>query len=88
MIKIWLLVLFISIPEGPGVKHNAFLYHTEEECLSSLAEYLNIYESKSPEYKQNLTTDGYCLSFDAFPIRGFHKIDSLYQIQPLDYTIL
>ena len=88
MIKIWLLVLFISIPDMPGVKHNAFLYHTEFECNSALAEYLTIYESKSPEYKQKLTTDGYCLSFDAFPIKGFHKSETLLKNLPLDYLLL
>ena len=75
-VKVWLLYLLISMPNMPSVKNNSFLYPNEEECMQALADYLNIYESKSAEYKEKLKTTGYCLPFDAFPIQGMHKLSS------------
>ena len=75
-IKVWLLYLLISMPNMPSVKNNSFLYPNEQECMQALADYLNIYESKSAEYKEKLKTTGYCLPFDAFPIQGMHKLSS------------
>ena len=74
MIKVWLLLLLMSQPGMPSVKHNAFLYSTEDSCMESLASYLNIYESKPLKYKQKLVTTGYCLPFDAFPIQGLNTL--------------
>ena len=76
MIKVWLLILMMSQPGMPSVKHNAFLYPNEDDCMQALADYLNIYERKSAEYKENLKTTGYCLPFDAFPIQGMNKLSS------------
>jgi len=73
MIKVWLLYILISMPNMPSVKNNSFLYPNEEECMQALTNYLNIYERKSAEYKENLKTTGYCLPFDAFPVKGLNK---------------
>ena len=73
-VKVWLLYLLISMPNMPSVKNNSFLYPNEEECMQALTDYLNIYESKPAEYKENLKTTGYCLPFDAFPVKGMHKL--------------
>ena len=75
-VKVWLLYLLISMPNMPSVKNNSFLYPNEEECMQALTDYLNIYEAKSAEYKENLKTTGYCLPFDAFPVKGMHKLSS------------
>ena len=74
MIKVWLLFLMISQPNLPSVRTNSFLYATEDSCMQALADYLNIYESKPLEYKQNLVTTGYCLPFDSFPIQGLNTL--------------
>jgi len=74
MIKVWLLIVMISQPNLPSVRTNSFLYGTEESCMQSLTNYLNIYESKPLEYKENLKSTGFCLPFDYFPIQGMHKI--------------
>ena len=42
--------------------------------MEALTNSLNIYESKPPEYKENLKTMGYCLPFDAFPIQGLNTL--------------
>ena len=60
------------MPGMPSVKNNSFLYPNEEECMQALVDYLNIYESKSAEYKAGLKTTGYCLPFEAFPIQGMN----------------
>ena len=73
-VKVWLLYLLISMPNMPSVKNNSFLYPNEEECMQALVDYLNIYESKSAEYKAGLKTMGYCLPFDAFPIQGMNTL--------------
>jgi hypothetical protein len=75
MIKIWLLYLLISMPGMPSVKNNSFIYPTEDSCMQALTDYLNLYNSKSPEYKKNLVTTGYCLPFDSFPIKGLNNFD-------------
>ena len=64
------------MPGMPSVKNNSFLYPNEDECMKVLTNYLNIYESKSAEYKESLKTTGYCLPFDAFPIQGMYKLSS------------
>jgi hypothetical protein len=72
VIKVWLLYLLVSMPHMPTVKTQSFLHATEEKCMTALAEYLSIYESKPLEYKEKLKTTGYCLPFDAFPIKGMN----------------
>ena len=64
----------MSQPNLPSVKTNSFLYADEDSCMTALADYLNIYESKPLEYKNNLTTMGYCLPFEAFPIQGLNTL--------------
>ncbi len=75
MVKVWLLCLIISMPNMPSVKTNSFLYISEEKCMEALVSYMNIYESKSEEYKKNLKTQGYCLPFESFPIKGIHNFN-------------
>ena len=36
MIKIWLMVMFMSAPNMPSVKYQAIAYKTEDECMESL----------------------------------------------------
>ena len=38
MIKVWLLILMMSQPGMPSVKHNAFLYPNEDDCMQALAD--------------------------------------------------
>tara|TARA_B100000427_G_scaffold298347_1_gene279296 strand:+ start:996 stop:1223 length:228 start_codon:yes stop_codon:yes gene_type:complete len=68
MFKVWLLVALLHTPSMPSVKYQAHIYGTEQECYESLAEFLNIYEKKSDEYKQYTKVDGHCLEFESFPI--------------------
>ena len=63
------------MPGMPSVKNNSFIYPTEDSCMQALTDYLNLYNSKSPEYKKNLVTTGYCLPFDSFPIKGLNNFD-------------
>tara|TARA_R100001594_G_scaffold361_2_gene1463 strand:+ start:937 stop:1161 length:225 start_codon:yes stop_codon:yes gene_type:complete len=74
MIKVWLLFLMISQPNLPSVKTQSFLYADEDSCMTALADYLNIYEAKPLEYKNNMVTTGYCLPFKAFPIKGLNTL--------------
>ena len=62
------------MPGMPSVKNNSFLYPNEEECMQALTDYLNIYESKPLEYRNNMVTTGYCLPFEAFPIQGLNTL--------------
>ena len=74
MIKVWLLFLMISNPGLPSVKTQSYLYATEDSCMQALADYLNLYEAKPLEYKNNMVTSGYCVPFDAFPIQGLNSL--------------
>ena len=70
MVKIWFLLMLISMPLQPSVKYQGFIYPTEEECVVAQAKYLNAYERRTPEYKAGVIIDAYCLPFDAFPVKG------------------
>jgi len=70
MVKIWLFLMLMSTPNQPTVKYNALIYPTEEECLAARESYMEAYEAKSREYRDGLVTEGYCVSFDSFPIVG------------------
>jgi hypothetical protein len=73
MIKIWLLVIFMSMPNAPSIKYNAILYPTEEKCFIAREGYLAAYENKPQSYKDMMRTSAICTSFDAFPIPGFNQ---------------
>ena len=70
MVKIWLFLMLLSTPNQPTVKYNALIYPSEAECLSAREGYMEAYEAKSLEYRDELVTEGYCISFDSFPIVG------------------
>ena len=74
MIKVWLLFIMISNPGLPSVKTQSFLYADEHSCMTALADYLNIYEAKPLEYKNNMVTMAYCLPFEPFPIQGLNSL--------------
>ena len=76
MIKIWLMVMFMSSPNMPSVKYQAIAYKTEHECMEALTNYLNIYESKSDAYKSGVVTNAHCIEFESFPIKAFNSIAS------------
>ena len=67
------MLMLMSSPNMPSVKYHALLYNTEDECMKSVVDYLNYYESKPQKYKNTLVTDAFCLPFEAFPIKGLNK---------------
>jgi hypothetical protein len=73
MIKIWLLVMFLSMPNQPSVKYSAAVYSTEDQCMTALDGYMRTYENKPQVYKEGLLTEAFCLPFNAFPIPGFNQ---------------
>ena len=75
MIKIWFMLVLVSMPNAPSVKYNGFIYSTEEECMVAKYELMEIYESKPTEYKLYNKLDSYCGEFESFPIRGLNKIN-------------
>ena len=75
---IWVMVMLMSSPNMTSIKTQSFLYPTEEKCMTALAEYLSLYESKSLGYMENLKTTGYCLPFDAFPVKGMNYDQSVF----------
>ena len=80
LIKIWFLLMLISMPLQPSVKYQGFIYPTEEECMIAQAKYLNEYERKTPEYKAGVVVDVYCLPFDAFPVKGMNYKESSFGV--------
>ena len=76
MIKILLLVMFLSMPNQPSVKYSAAVYSTEDQCMTALDGYIRIYESKPESYKRGLVTEAFCLPFNAFPIPGLNQISA------------
>tara|TARA_A100001011_G_scaffold386008_1_gene461024 strand:+ start:158 stop:388 length:231 start_codon:yes stop_codon:yes gene_type:complete len=68
MSKIFLLLMLMSMPNQPSVKYNAYIYFTEQECLTAKKEYMKNYESKDQAYKNRVRTNAYCVPFDSFPL--------------------
>ena len=74
MIKIWFLLVMLSVPNAPSIKYMGSIYSTEDDCLKAQTSFLNGYEAKPQEYKDTLVTDAFCLPFEAFPIKNLNKI--------------
>ena len=70
MIKIWLLLMIMSVPNQPSVKYTATIYQTEETCIQAKEGYMQAFEAKPEEYKDKVKTDAFCVPFDSFPIKG------------------
>ena len=73
MVKIWFMLVLISMPNAPSVKYNGFLYPSEEECQVARYEFYEVYNSKPTEYKSVTAIDAYCIEFESFPIPGLNK---------------
>ena len=70
MIKIWLLLMIISMPNEKSVRYNAFVYPTEEQCIIARDRYNFAYKEKPQEYKNKLKSEAFCIPFDSFPLTG------------------
>ena len=73
MVKIWFMLILVSMPNAPSVKYNGFLYPSEEECQVARYEFYEVYNSKPTEYKSVTAIDAYCIEFESFPIAGLNK---------------
>ena len=73
MVKIWFMLVLISMPNAPSVKYNGFLYPSEEECQVARYKLHEAYNSKPTEYKSVTAIDAYCIEFESFPIPGLNK---------------
>jgi hypothetical protein len=60
--------MLMSSPNQSTVKYNAILYPSDIECEIAKAEYMNAYERNKEGYKNEITTNAYCIPFDAFPL--------------------
>jgi len=72
VIKIWFMLILMSVPNAPSVKYNGMIYPTEEQCVDAQAEFLNMYETQPQNYKDKLVVGAFCLPFDAFPVQGMN----------------
>ena len=70
MVKVFLLLMVVSMPGMPSVKYNAMLYPSMGECITARDGYMDIYVSKDQEYKDRIVTHATCLEFETFPIQG------------------
>ena len=75
MIKIWFMLILVSMPNAPSVKYNGFIYPDEEKCQVARYELHETYNNKSTEYKSVTAIDSYCVEFESFPIAGLNKIE-------------
>ena len=73
MIKLWFMLVLISIPNAHSIKYNGFIYPTEEACQVARYELHEAYNNKSTEYKSVTLMDSYCVEFESFPITGLNK---------------
>ena len=73
MVKIWLLLMLMSVPNQPSVKYNAAIYPTEEACLEARSGFIGVFEAKPQEYKDTRRTEAICIPFDSYPIKGMNS---------------
>ena len=73
MIKIWFLLVLVSMPNAPSIKYNGFIYPSEEECQVARYELHEAYNEKPTVYKETTVIDSYCVEFESFPIIGLNK---------------
>jgi len=73
MIKIWFLLVLVSMPNAPSIKYNGFIYPSEEECQVARYELHEAYNQKPTVYKNVTVIDSYCVEFESFPIIGLNK---------------
>ena len=73
MIKIWFMLVLISMPNAPSVKYNGFIYPSEEECQVAKYELMETYNNKPTQYKLLTQIDSYCVEFESFPVPGLNK---------------
>ena len=70
MVKVFLLLMIVSMPDMPSVKYNALLYSSMNECIVAREGYMATYNGKDQNYKDKLITDAVCLEFETFPVIG------------------
>jgi hypothetical protein len=58
----------MSSPNQTTIKYNGILYYTEVECEIARAGYMDSYDNKEKEYKDQIITKAFCIPFDAFPL--------------------
>ena len=73
MVKIWFMLVLISMPNAPSVKYNGFIYPNEEESQVARYEIHEAYNSKPTKYKSVTAIQSYCVEFKSFPIAGLNK---------------
>jgi hypothetical protein len=73
MVKIWLLLMLMSTPNQPSVKYNAAIYPTEDQCIQAREGFMEAFEAKSQEYKDEAKTEALCIPFDSYPIKGMNS---------------
>ena len=76
MIKIWFLLVMMSMPNAPSIKYTGSIYPTEDDCIQAQLGLLNAYEAKPQDYKNKMAFNAFCLPFDAFPVQGMNYKDS------------
>jgi hypothetical protein len=74
MIKIFFLLLILSIPNQPTVKYTASIYASEELCIQARDGYMKAFSNKSYEYRLTMKTKAFCIPFESFPIKGMSQI--------------
>ena len=75
MIKVWFMLVLLSMPNAPSVKYNGFVYVSEEECAVARYKLLEAYNNKPPEYKSITALNAYCVEFESFSINGLKPND-------------
>tara|TARA_R110000787_G_scaffold49852_1_gene119226 strand:- start:397 stop:627 length:231 start_codon:yes stop_codon:yes gene_type:complete len=68
--KIFFLLMIISMPDMPSVRYNGMIYFEEGQCSVARDKYMAAYEAKDLNYKSKIKTEAFCLPFDTFPLMG------------------
>ena len=76
-VKIWFMLVLISMPNAPSVKYNGFIYPNEAECQMARYELFEVYQTKPQDYKAGVMLDAYCVEFESFKIPGMRGIDDI-----------
>jgi hypothetical protein len=74
VVKIFFLLIILSIPNQETVKYTGSIYASEELCIQARDGYMKAFRNKSYEYKLTMKTKAFCIPFESFPIKGISQI--------------
>ena len=77
MIKIFISIIIMSMPNLPSVKYYGTLYTTLEECQAGNAAQEQAYLFQDELSKREAHYEMFCLEIESYPIEGMEETNNM-----------